>query len=99
MVANRHFDYFDLKYIFTFLTIYFVLIPFLFDINFQTFYVFLVVIIGYFSFLIGYSHNRFFLINNNIIPTIRTQIVYFIGLFFLVSDLFNGLQNLFTIKK
>ena len=98
MVANRHFDYFNLKYIFTFLTIYFVLIPFLFDINFQTFYVLFVVIIGYFSFLIGYSHNKFFLINNNVIPTIRTQIVYFTGLFFLASDLLHGLQNLFTIK-
>jgi hypothetical protein len=59
---NRNFDYLEVKYLFLFLTIYFIFIPFVFKITFLNFITVLIVIIGSTSFMIGYQTNKFFLL-------------------------------------
>lgn len=95
------FDYFDVKNIFLFLTFYFVLIPFLFNINMQTSYAFFIVIIGTISFLVGYKIKK----RLPLTASIHKQEIYYknilflsVGIFFLFNDLLNGVQNLFAIK-
>ncbi|MCD9477844.1 O-antigen polymerase [Photobacterium phosphoreum] len=99
LFSSKSIDFFDIKYLFVFLTIYFTLIPFLFTINIQTFLTLLVVIIGFFSFLLGYKTKKRILIISRANLINNNFIFQSIGLFFLLNDLFFGVINLTSIKN
>ncbi|HIP34096.1 MAG TPA: oligosaccharide repeat unit polymerase [Bacteroidia bacterium] len=93
---NYNFDYFEVKYLFLFLTIYFIFIPFLFEISFLSFITILIVLIGSISFMQGYKTNKFFLLTEQKLKI--NSIFIGIGILFLLNDLIQGLNNLFSIR-
>lgn len=93
---NRSFDYFEVKYLFIFLTIYFIFIPFAFKINFFGFITILIVIIGSASFFLGYKTNKFFLLAEK--KSKQNLILIGIGTLFLLNDLINGMNNILSVR-
>lgn len=91
-------DFFNLKYTFMFLTVYFTVIPFFFDINIKSTITFAVVLIGFLSFILAYQTKKHMPMHYRHNFVSRTTIFQLIGVLFLLNDLFSGFLNLFSVR-
>ncbi|EPJ48854.1 MAG: hypothetical protein OFPI_27260 [Osedax symbiont Rs2] len=95
--STNRFDFFDLKFIFIFLSIYFVLIPFLFDINLDSVITVCVVFSGIFFFLLGYTSNKKLSLPGHYDSVPITLSFQTIGCAFLFWDFLSGVNNLWSV--
>lgn len=95
---KNNFDYLNIKNIFLFLTGYFVLIPFIFNLKLSSLLTVLVVTIGVGSFLLGYRTRKYFKIVSRNENRISTLIIFMLGTYFLISDYISGYYNVFSIR-
>jgi oligosaccharide repeat unit polymerase len=98
MVLEKAIDYFSIKYIFVFLTIYFTFIPFLSDINLVTTITMFFVLLGFISFLYGYESDKYFKLDLKYEKNINLNIMLSIGYIFLLNDYVNGIENITSVK-
>ncbi len=91
-------DYFNIKYIFIFLTIYFTVIPFISNITLNSSFTMLFVLLGLVSFLYGYKSKKYFKFEFKADKRINLNIILYIGYIFLINDYINAIENIISIK-
>jgi len=97
MLIKTH-DAFDIKNIFIFLTLYFVLVPFVFNVDVNTIIALIVVLLGTISFLIGYQHKLSIklIVSEKRYIIKKRQVIGFVAVIFLIFDLLSGIRGLFA---
>lgn len=98
-ILYKRIDYFEIKYLFILLTIYFIAIPFVTNVNIESLYVLTIVTLGVISFFYGYSTKKSFIIKHRNEKIVIELLLYIIGATYLSIDIVYGILNMMSKKS
>lgn len=96
--CRKGIDYSDVNYLFIFLSVYFIIVPYLFEITCLRSLVTFLALIGCISYLCGASHKKFCRLHYRHESAYINKLFLFLGVIFSMSDFIVGLVNLMKAK-
>lgn len=87
-------DYLSLRNIFVFLNFYFLVVPFLFTLTFESTIAIVIVCVGFLAFFVGYSHQKYLHFRMRLISNHNSMLFFVLSLIFMSHDILSGVLSL-----